>query len=970
MHASLLVITLLLSQHGLSVSDNTGDLEADIGTFENPAARARPRFRYWLPDASVDPGIVQQNIKDAGALGAGGVEFLPYYNYGTAMPELDWSTYGFGTPAYINVFKAALEAHKDAGLAMDFPLGPNQGQGVPAQYGDEGLQWDLSPYSVAVPSSGTFSGTLPGWGTGDLVAVVSAQVLSSRNITTSSNSGSLFDSQPNYIQYVLNSSSLEEWTQNASSDGQTHLQFPTDTRHGYRIFTFYQYHTHHQNLPVNSNVSETIFDNGSYIVDHFSARGAQTVTRFWDEYLLSEEVKSLLLEVGNYGWEDSIEIESNISWTPSLPDVFLKKYGYSLEPYLPLIMFGNNNIGIHSGAPGAIQCLLDTSDQGDGYVNDFRGALVEGYRAYLSHYEEWTNNMSLQYSSQVSYNLPMDMLASIPSVGAPECESLGFGNSIDGYRQFSGPAVLSDKKVISNEMGAVESEAYQHPITDLLWQIGRATSGGVNQVVLHGQSFTGDYYETTWPGYTAFWYIFSNLVSGKQPSWDHGFSEALNYITRLQHSQRKGNPKIDVAIYNKNSATDPKFPTIYNKTDLINEGFTYVYLSPDNFALPQAHVKNGSLAPDGPEFRAMIIQSSSNMTLGGVREIKKYARAGLPVILSGGLPYAYFTGAGETALLRTEISSLKDTENIYTVPGAKPPASCLSTGNVSVATTKQPYFLNPWTGEQTPVLQYQQEGGRTIIPLSFAGNQTVIIAFIGLRGRDTPVHVTTPPPSVFGYNYNGSTGDLHVHISTQTNDEPLLLSDGKAIQLSTRNPGPNFQLTNWTLTVEHWERPSNLSDASVIAVKRNTTHQISALISWQEIPTIVNASGIGYYATSLSWPPSSSSNNSTATGGAYILLPKTSNGARLYINGQRVPAFDFQAPKIIITPYLHVGTNDILIEAPSLMWNYLRSMIDDLKTGGVNAGSELESAMGSIPDPVDNGLIGEVWVIPYADVRV
>jgi hypothetical protein len=41
------------------------------------------------------------------------------------------------------MFLAALEAHKEAGLVMDFPLGPNQGQGVPADPSDEGLQWDL-----------------------------------------------------------------------------------------------------------------------------------------------------------------------------------------------------------------------------------------------------------------------------------------------------------------------------------------------------------------------------------------------------------------------------------------------------------------------------------------------------------------------------------------------------------------------------------------------------------------------------------------------------------------------------------------------------------------------------------------------------------------------------------------------------------------------------------------------------------
>ncbi|KAB8226845.1 uncharacterized protein BDW43DRAFT_317390 [Aspergillus alliaceus] len=51
----------------------------------------------------------------------------------------DWVTYGFGTTEFVNIFKAALQAHKDASLVMDFPLGPNQGQGVSASPDDKGL---------------------------------------------------------------------------------------------------------------------------------------------------------------------------------------------------------------------------------------------------------------------------------------------------------------------------------------------------------------------------------------------------------------------------------------------------------------------------------------------------------------------------------------------------------------------------------------------------------------------------------------------------------------------------------------------------------------------------------------------------------------------------------------------------------------------------------------------------------------
>jgi hypothetical protein len=48
-----------------------------------------------------------------------------------------------GTPAFNNIFRAALMAHRDNGMTMDFAMGPNQGQGVPAFPNNTGLQWDL-----------------------------------------------------------------------------------------------------------------------------------------------------------------------------------------------------------------------------------------------------------------------------------------------------------------------------------------------------------------------------------------------------------------------------------------------------------------------------------------------------------------------------------------------------------------------------------------------------------------------------------------------------------------------------------------------------------------------------------------------------------------------------------------------------------------------------------------------------------
>lgn len=117
------------------------------GSFADPAASVRPRFRYWLPDASVDVDTVVADIAAAGSIGAGGIELLPFFEYGGELGSMpsgaNWSTYNFGTVPFRKLFTAALDAHEQLGLVMDFALGPNQGQGVPASPDDLGLQWDL-----------------------------------------------------------------------------------------------------------------------------------------------------------------------------------------------------------------------------------------------------------------------------------------------------------------------------------------------------------------------------------------------------------------------------------------------------------------------------------------------------------------------------------------------------------------------------------------------------------------------------------------------------------------------------------------------------------------------------------------------------------------------------------------------------------------------------------------------------------
>lgn len=282
-----------------------------IPSFGFPSAAFRPKFRYWLPDASVSASSVDSDIAALASVGAGGLEFLPFYNYGQTPISTDWSIYGFGTPAFRSLFKAALNSTAAHGLVFDFALGPNQGAGVPAVPESEGLAMELV-YGAATVSTGRKLDRLPVpelhfnyeplqgfinapelWGGNELVAVVAAEVVSRETRNARGRAGELV---------VLNEASVVDLT-NLTARGRVDWTPPSIKTTGngtWVVMAFYQRYTNERSCVSVANAS-TWMGNGSWIVDHFSASGAKKATDFWDQYLLSDdEIKSLVRQVAEY----------------------------------------------------------------------------------------------------------------------------------------------------------------------------------------------------------------------------------------------------------------------------------------------------------------------------------------------------------------------------------------------------------------------------------------------------------------------------------------------------------------------------------------------------------------------------------------------------------------------------------------------------------------------------------------------
>lgn len=264
-----------------------------------------------------------------------------------------------------------LSTAQDEGLVVDMSLGPNQGAGVPAPSESDGLLFDLDYYEVAIPIGGTFNGVLPGWGSEALVSASTGLVT---NVTTNSGGGTMT---------VLSESSLNDITKSVDRNGNVTISFPSKQPGGIenRVFAYYLKHSHYPEVQSQATVAAAVpqspittwQQNGSWVVDHFSALGAQTFISYWEDNLLDSSNIKLIKEVGNYVWEDSQEFYflENTFWTPNLPATFLKNRGYSVNKYVPLL------INTLTTSTSVDLYVLDSSDAGASHVADYRQTVCD-----------------------------------------------------------------------------------------------------------------------------------------------------------------------------------------------------------------------------------------------------------------------------------------------------------------------------------------------------------------------------------------------------------------------------------------------------------------------------------------------------------------------------------------------------------------------------------------------------------------
>lgn len=262
-----------------------------------------------------------------------------------------------------------LETAEEEGLLIDLSMGPNQGAGIPAPYNDDGLLWDLVPFSVNISKGSSGLDTIPGWGgrynADSLFTAVTGLVVSENS---------------NGSKVTLAADSLQDVTHLVSKiDGSLNLEFESpEDGIKFVLFAFYQDLAQYREVAAPSAVATAVpqspvqnyRQNGSWVVDHFSTAGAQLIIDFWNSSLLGDNTSEAIANVGNFLWEDSQEYMTNntLFWTPKFADVFLANREYNISKYLPVIMSANlAGLTPFSG----VVYTTDAEDAGLAHIEDY-----------------------------------------------------------------------------------------------------------------------------------------------------------------------------------------------------------------------------------------------------------------------------------------------------------------------------------------------------------------------------------------------------------------------------------------------------------------------------------------------------------------------------------------------------------------------------------------------------------------------
>ena len=530
--------------------------------FQKPSTETRPWTRWWLPGNHLDRLELIREIQLFWDHGFGGVEVYPL----TAGldPSLQGTTgesvYEFHTPTYHHNLKLILEEATKRDMQIDVLLGtgtPSGGKHISLEdnlqtlgfgeafvLGDKFI--DLELPTPRIPGSYFLTGLNPqeyvhpnshNWihffpDQKELVALYATKY------RVGNRTGPSLDLQ-DYIQLDSDSTFL-------ITDQVVNGKIRWEAPKGYwKLIAIYAFPTGER--PLHSAEASA-----GFVLDPFDSSKVQAHHRW---LLESDQQIPAYFGQGLRGiFHDHFTYQSERFYADHILDDFLADHGYSLSPYLPVLLQpGQNNFWFrHQNWARGPEFVFTEWD--DRIRHDYATTISNRFiKDYLSTSNDWASSNQLKSRVQ-PYGIDIDIIKAVGKSHIPEAEQWYGGGSELFLKLVSSGATWAHKPLVSAETAGHKDMAGNMFPLRLKIAADKLFVSGMNHLVLHGSPYKlprQSNKESSWVPFASPHYTLGNYSSNfseSSPFWP--YQKDLNdYLARCQYALRQGKPVVEVLVY-------------------------------------------------------------------------------------------------------------------------------------------------------------------------------------------------------------------------------------------------------------------------------------------------------------------------------------------------------------------------------------------------------------------------------------
>lgn len=513
------------------LDENTASIASLYENFKNPSAAARPFIRWWWNGGKIDEKELLRELDLFKEQGISGVEINP-----VAFPKgynsADYRTLNWLSEEWLTALKTTLVAARERGITCDIIVG----SGWP--FGGEFLEKEEQIQLLALGTrrlKGPYQ-----------FRIKKADLLKETDFLMKRETGSM-----ELFGLRLSEAHLDIFSSGINLNSQIkNTEIIIDVPPGEHVLYIM--------VKLTGYASVTHGSPGASgpVLDHYNKVAVQ---RYLDR--MSDAITSRIGNMGDYFrsvFVDSLELRGS-NWCDDMAEQFKQRRGYSLEPYLPFILFKLNKNLSHTGAQ-SMESIITLSPQAQDEINraryDFETTRLELFNERFLHtFIDWCKKNNVKSRVQ-AYGREYYTLESAMLLDIPECETwirddiggdlpentFKTGRAYRPVNKFvSSAARLTGKRVISCEEITNTELVFNATLEKIKIAGDQSNLSGVTHSILHGFNYSPN--EVPFPG----WVRYGTFFSERNTWWPY-LKTWIDYKARLSAVFQRLEMQSDIAI--------------------------------------------------------------------------------------------------------------------------------------------------------------------------------------------------------------------------------------------------------------------------------------------------------------------------------------------------------------------------------------------------------------------------------------